>query len=192
MSNKTTVITKVGVVKAVVNNLKSRGINEKQRLLLESVQDVDKAYVIANRYARNYIHFGNIDKKNEFLDEATKLSNKWVANGNKWLSEDGEVVVVKVTDEEVADAITPPKEITEYESNEEYSSKIKSIDNVVSEKVSKATNGIRLISSALERGVKKFKKEFLDSFGIKAKLIGEGDDIKLYYCDNVNGVFEIA
>ena len=72
------------------------------------------------------------------------------------------------------------------------SASIKSIDNVVSEKVSKATIGIKLISSALERGVKKFKKEFLDSFGIEAKLIGEGDDIELYYCDDVNGVFEIA
>ena len=92
MNKKTDSWLKVGVCKAVVNNLKESGKHPKELAYLESVNDVDKAYVIANRYARNYIHLKDIKKKEDFLVVAKQLGIKWMQNGNKWLDEDNNIV----------------------------------------------------------------------------------------------------
>ena len=48
----------------------------------------------------------------------------------------------------------------------------------------------RIIKMAIEKGVNKFSKKFLDLIGIEKELVGFRDDVELYYCKGVNSIFE--
>ena len=76
MSRPTELWFKAGVCKAVVNNLKERGYKPQRREYLEGIKDVDKAYVIANRYIRNYIPLDDKKVKKEFWKEVREQTEK--------------------------------------------------------------------------------------------------------------------
>ena len=80
MSKPTELWFKAGVCKAVVNNLKERGYKPQRREYLEGIKDVDKAYVIANRYIRNYIPLDDKKVKKEFWKASIccdERNNSW-------------------------------------------------------------------------------------------------------------------
>ena len=195
MSRPTELWFKAGVCLAVVNNLKERGIMPKQRKYLESVEDVDKAYIIANRYKRKYISLDDKKDRKEFSKQVSKYEKLYLeSNSSKWLI-DGGIVTTNETNEKTFDNVIV------CESDELFVSKIEEADKSVisiqdSELVevideSKCTlDGISLIKMAVEKGVNKFSKKFLDLIGIEKELVGFRDDVELYYCKGVNSIFE--
>ena len=193
MNKKTDSWLKVGVCKAVVNNLKESGKHPKELAYLESVNDVDKAYVIANRYARNYIHLKDIKKKEDFLDVAKQYGVKWVQNGNKWLDEDNNNVEkekqLEIKDLNVLELVN--------ESNEEFLSKIEMADKsiiknkeVESSKESKPTqkllDGSAIIAMIFENKILRFDKSFMEKISLKKEFIGEYNGSDLFFCENLN------
>ena len=193
MNKKTDSWLKVGVCKAVVNNLKESGKHPKELAYLESVNDVDKAYVIANRYARNYIHLKDIKKKEDFLDVAKQYGVKWVQNGNKWLDEDNNNVEkekqLEIKDLNVLELVN--------ESNEEFLSKIEMADKsiiknkeVESSKESKPTqkllDGSAIIAMIFENKILRFDKSFMEKISLKKEFVGEYNGSYLYFCENLN------
>lgn len=193
MNKKTDSWLKVGVCKAVVNNLKESGKHPKELAYLESVNDVDKAYVIANRYARNYIHLKDIKKKEDFLDVAKQYGVKWVQNGNKWLDEDNNNVEkekqLEIKDLNVLELVN--------ESNEEFLSKIEMADKsiiknkeVESSKESKPTqkllDGSAIIAMIFENKILRFDKSFMEKISLKKEFVGEYNGSDLYFCENLN------
>ena len=193
MSKKTNSWLKVGVCKAVVNNLKESGKHPKELAYLESVNDVDKAYVIANRYARNYIHLKVIKKKEDFLDVATQYGVKWMQNGNKWLDEDNNNVEkekqLEIKDLNVLELVN--------ESNEEFLSKIEMADKsiiknkeVESSKENKPTqkllDGSAIIAMILENKILRLDKAFMEKISQKKEFVGEYNGSDLYFCENLN------
>ena len=193
MNKKTDSWLKVGVCKAVVNNLKESGKHPKELAYLESVNDVDKAYVIANRYARNYIHLKDIKKKEDFLVVAKQLGIKWMQNGNKWLDEDNNIVEIDkpfdIKDLNVLEIVN--------ESNEEFLSKIEMADKsiiknkeVESSKESKPTqkllDGSAIIAMIFENKILRFDKSFMEKISLKKEFVGEYNGSDLYFCENLN------
>lgn len=195
MSRPTELWFKAGVCLAVVNNLKERGIMPKQREYLESVEDVDKAYIIANRYKRKYISLDDKKDKKEFSKQVSKYEKLYLkSNSSKWLIDVG-IVTTNEANEKTFDNVLV------CESDELFVSKIEEADKSVisiqdSELVevideSKCTlDGISLIKMAIEKGVNKFSKKFLDLIGIEKEFVGFRDDVELYYCKSVNSIFE--
>lgn len=193
MNKKTDSWLKVGVCKAVVNNLKESGKHPKELAYLESVNDVDKAYVIANRYARNYIHLKDIEKKEDFLLVAKKLGIKWMQNVNKWLDEDNDIVEIEkpleIKDLNVLEIVN--------ESNEEFLSKIEMADkSIIKNKVvgnveegkttPKLLDGSAIIAMILENKVLRLEKSFMKKISLKKEFIGEYNGSDLYFCENLN------
>lgn len=193
MNKKTDSWLKVGVCKAVVNNLKESGKHPKELAYLESINDVDKAYVIANRYARNYIHLKDIKKKEDFLDVAKQYGFKWVQNGNKWLDEDNNNVEkekqLEIKDLNVLELVN--------ESNKEFLSKIEMADKsiiknkeVESSKESKPTqkllDGSAIIAMIFENKILRFDKSFMEKISLKKEFVGEYNGSYLYFCENLN------
>lgn len=193
MNKKTDSWLKVGVCKAVVNNLKESGKHPKELAYLESVNDVDKAYVIANRYARNYIHLKDIEKKEDFLLVAKKLGIKWMQNGNKWLDEDNNIVEIdkpfKIKDLNVLEIVN--------ESNEEFLSKIEMADkSIIKNKVvgnveegnttPNLLDGSAIIAMILENKILRFDKSFMEKISLKKEFVGEYNGSDLYFCENLN------
>lgn len=194
MSKRTELCFKAGVCKAVVNNLKERGYKPQRREYLESIKDVDKAYVIANRYIRKYISFSSKKEKNKFWEEVDRLAMICPIDCNKWLETDE----AKILKEE---KVSEYDNVIVEESDELFVSKIEESDKsnmcvqdsklveVIDE--NKCTlDGISLFKMAIEKGVNKFSKKFLDLIGIEKELVGFRDDVELYYCKGVNSIFE--
>lgn len=194
MSKPTELWFKAGVCKAVVNNLKERGYKPQRREYLESIKDVNSAYVIANRYIRKYISLTSKKEKNEFWKEVNRLAKKCPIDCNKWLGIDEEKVLEEVNVSEYDNVIIE-------ESDEQFISKIeeadksnmlvydsKSVEVIDENKCS--FDGMSLFKMAIEKGVNKFSKKFLDLIGIEKELVGFRDDVELYYCKGVNSIFE--
>ena len=194
MSKPTELWFKAGVCKAVVNNLKERGYKPQRREYLESIKDVNSAYVIANRYIRKYISLTSKKEKNEFWKEVNRLAKKCPIDCNKWLEIDEEKVLEEVNVSEYDNVIIE-------ESDEQFISKIeeadksnmlvydsKSVEVIDENKCS--FDGMSLFKMAIEKGVNKFSKKFLDLIGIEKELVGFRDDVELYYCKGVNSIFE--
>lgn len=186
---------KAGMCIAVVNNLKEKGIMPKQREYLESVEDVDKAYIIANRYKRKYISLDDKKDRKEFSKQVSKYEKLYLkSNRSKWLI-DGGIVTTNEANEKTFDNVLV------CESDELFVSKIEEADKSVisiqdSELVevideSKCTlDGISLIKMAVEKGVNKFSKKFLDLIGVEKEFVGFRDNVELYFCKSVNIIFE--
>lgn len=195
MSHITKKWFKAGVCLAVVNNLKERGIMSKQREYLESVEDVDKAYIIANRYKRKYISLDDKKDRKEFSKEVSRFEKMYLkSNSSKWLINENIMTTNEVGKKSFDNAIVD-------ETYEEFVSKIEEADrsimcnqNSKEDEIiddSKASfDGLSLIKMAIEKGVNKFSKKFLDLIGVEKEFVGFRDDVELYYCKSVNSIFE--
>jgi hypothetical protein len=195
MSHITKKWFKAGVCLAVVNNLKERGIMSKQREYLESVEDVDKAYIIANRYKRKYISLDDKKDRKEFSKEVSRFEKMYLkSNSSKWLINENIMTTNEVGEKSFDNAIVD-------ETYEEFVSKIEEADrsimcnqNSKEDEIiddSKASfDGLSLIKMAIEKGVNKFSKKFLDLIGVEKEFVGFRDDVELYYCKSVNSIFE--
>jgi hypothetical protein len=195
MSHITKKWFKAGVCLAVVNNLKERGIMSKQREYLESVEDVDKAYIIANRYKRKYISLDDKKDRKEFSKEVSRFEKMYLkSNSSKWLIDENIMTTNEVGEKSFDNAIVD-------ETYEEFVSKIEEADrsimcnqNSKEDEIiddSKASfDGLSLIKMAIEKGVNKFSKKFLDLIGVEKEFVGFRDDVELYYCKSVNSIFE--
>lgn len=201
MSQMTELYYKHGVIKGVISYLRNNNEKIKRVEYLESIKDVNKAYIIANRYIRNYIHFEKKKDMNAFRYGLARLGEKWLKNGEKWLEEDSVVKIEPKTKGKKAECITSNIEITN-ESNEEFLRAITLSDNSIKRNnseedkkiefvMSDENNGISLMKLAIENGVNKFNANFLDSIGIDKVLVGYKNDTALYYCKSVNGLFEV-
>ena len=188
---KTSLEFKEATIKHVLNELSKDDSKKNQLKKLSGENDLDSAYVIANRYARNYIHHQVKEEKEKFLKEVECLSKEFVANGNKWIDEDGKDDVSQETVNGVSqDAIINQNEIVK-DSNEEFTDKIEMADKSISNQISKIMNGEIMIKALINNDIIQLSKEFVEKMGIKTNLIGKKGDIELYYCDGYSGVFQI-
>lgn len=188
--NKTKESTKVGVIKEVINCLTEKGRSETLIKKLENIEDVDKAYIVANRYARNYIHYGDKRKKLKFINEANRLSEIWVKNGNKWIDE--EIIDNTVDTKKVNDKIEEAKIIDE--TDEVFIEKIMDSDNSIEMKsnVKSISNDSNLLFKLLFENISvKVKKEFIEKLDIDKVLVGYKNGVEVYYCESVNKYYEM-
>ena len=202
--NKTSEKIKQATIMFVLNYLSKDESKKKLCEKLSSKNDLDNAYDTANRYARDYIHHKIKEEKDKFLIEVEKLADKWVANGNKWIEED--YVTYEIIEEnEVKDSGTSETEIVTVEtlgngivneSDEAYIEKIeesdKDIENRCNDRKNDAIFSTLLMAALIDNNINKVKKEFLDRFNVKKELIGYKDGIEVYYCEGINGVFQIV
>lgn len=187
---KTKESTKVGVIREVINCLTEKGRSEKLIKNLENIEDVDKAYIVANRYARNYIHYGDKRKKLKFINEAKRLSEIWVKNGNKWIDEE----IIENIDEarKVNDKIEEAQIIDE--TDEVFVEKIMDSDNSIElkSKVKGISNDSKLLFKLLFENISvSVKKEFIEKLDIDKVLVGYKDGVEVYYSESVNKFFEM-
>lgn len=188
--NRTELSTKVGVIREVINCLTEKGKSERLINKLESIKDVDKAYIVANRYARNYIHYGNKSKKLKFINDSNKLSEMWIKNGNKWIDEETNE---KKSDTEKVNSEIAKAQIID-ETDEEFIEKIKDSDNRIETKsnVNDISKESEMIFKLLFEDISvKVKKEFVDKLDIDKVLVGYKDGVEVYYSKIVNGYFEM-
>lgn len=188
---------KQGTIKCVLNYLKSSGIQPKRVEYLEKINDVDKAYAIANRYIRNYISWKDENEKKDFDREVKRLSDIWKANGGMWLENDADMTNIVECNKEIIDGKPMLIGMCE-ESNEEFLSKILNADNMNDESINKPDivnlqdekglqiDGVELMRKALEFGVDKFKANFLDTNHIDVIYVGYKEDMCVCYCNNIN------
>ena len=201
--NKTETKIKQATIHYVLNWLNKKSEYEKQISKLNDEKDVDKAYIIANRYARNYIHLSKADEKEKFLKCVDELANKWVENGNKWIDEDfsnvEEVDKQQITNEVENESNQVTVETLGNsivnESDNRFVEKIIESDVDIENKCKirnvEEKNSLLLMKAFFENNLVKIKKEFLDKFNINKELIGYRDGSEVYYCEGINGVFEI-
>ena len=188
--NKTDISFKVGVIKEVINCLTEKGRCEKLIKKLESIEDVNKAYIVANRYARNCIHYCNKSKKAKFINEAKRLAEIWVKNGNKWIVE--ESIGNNNDTEKVNSEIEKAKIINE--TDDEFINKINDSDKSIKMKsnVSSILNKSEVLFKLLFENISiKVKKEFIDKLNIDIVLVGYKDGVEVYYSESVDKYFEM-
>lgn len=188
---KTSLEFKEATIKYVLNELSKDDSKKNQFKKLSGENDLDSAYVIANRYARKYIHFKEKKKKDKFLKEVEKLSKVFVANGNKWVDKNEEISDSQETKTEIhQNEIISQNEIVK-DSNEEFTDKIEMADKSISNQISKIMNGEIMIKALINNDIIQLSKEFVEKLGIKTNLIGKKGDVELYYCDGFSVVFQI-
>lgn len=188
--NRTETNFKNGVIKLVINKLNESGRKEKFIKKLESIEDVDKAYIVANRYARNHIHYCQKKKKEKFINEANKLSEIWVKNGNKWIDEES---IEKIDDTEIVNNEVEEAKIIN-ETDEEFIEKIKDSDKSIEVKSNVDSNSkdSKILFKLLFENISvKVKKEFVDKLEIDKVLVGYKDGVEVYYSESVNEYFEM-
>lgn len=195
---------KKATIRLVLNVLSKDDSKKKFCEKLSCEKDLGKAYIIANRYARNFIHHKVKEEKDKFILEVEKLADKLVANGNKWLEEEyGNYEVIK--ENEIKNSGTNETEIVTVESlgnaivnesDETYIEKInesdKDIENKCANRKKEESYYELLMTALMNNNINKVKKEFIDKFNVKKELIGYKEDIEVYYCEGINGVFEIV
>lgn len=146
-----------------------------------------------------------------------KFKNEIILYSDEWKKHDGEyddyeeVIEVKEEPKKRNRIIINPlnsKTINKYtyelikETNKEFFNSIKQSDNSIFEanKTNESTHktdkiqetfDISLIKLAIEKGVNRFNREFLEKCGFKGVLVGYKDNIALYYCENINSILEI-
>ena len=193
MCKKTDTWVKYGVIKAVVNNLKRSGKHPKELAYLESSENVDSAYNIAKRYARNYIHLKDDSKKEVFLGIAKELGKKWLDNGEIWLPEDDRFEENSITDKscevKAFDVVN--------ETNEEFLKSIEVADksirlnkdvkkfNEVSVKPIEI-NVFDMIASIKNNSIIQFSKKFFDKLNIRREFVGKYNGVDLMFCEDLN------
>ena len=181
--NKTKVSFKCGIIKEVINELKEKGGFEKLIRKLEGKKEVDKAYVTANRYARKYIHNGKKDKRDRFINNAKKLEEKWISNGNKWIEDDyKKVEMITVCDIKSNEIIK--------ESDNEFIRKIEESEKGIIVKEKEKIDSMILKTIFGDIAIK-LKKEFLEKIDIDKELICYKNGVEVYYSKSVNGLFEV-
>jgi len=187
---------KGGVCNAVINKLKKNGIKPQRREYLESIKDLDKAYIVANRYLRNYIEFKDNNERKEFFKEVKRIALKCDIRVGRWLYKEEPIISEEVDKDIQSNSIVN-------ESNETFIRNIEHADkSIKSNAESKSVeiidenkgyvDGKSLFSMAVENGVNRFSKKFLDSIGVEKELVGFRDEVEVYYCKGVNGIFEIV
>jgi hypothetical protein len=202
--NKTAEQVKQATIMFVLNYLSKDDSKEKFCKKLSGEDDLDSAYKIANRYARKYIHHKVKEERDKFLSEVEKLADKWVANGNKWLEQDYSDYVV-IEENAIANSGTSETEIVTVETlgngivnecDEAYIEKITESDNDIENRCNNRKKeemfSTLLITAFIDNNINKVKREFLDRFNVKKELIGYKDGVEVYYCEGINGVFQIV
>ena len=76
MSNQTSDLDKKGTIQYVINVLSKDEKFKSKIEKLNSTKDLSSSYTIALRYGRNYIHFNNEKKRDEFFKECHWLGRK--------------------------------------------------------------------------------------------------------------------
>ena len=200
----TSVKIKNATIRLVLNILSKDDSKKKFCEKLSGENDLDSAYKIANRYARNYIHHKVKEEKDKFIVKVEKLAEKWVANGNKWLEEDyADYGVIKEneitncgTNETVIVTVETLGNAIVNESDETYIEKInesdKDIENKCANRKKEESYYELLMTALMNNNINKVKKEFIDKFNVKKELIGYKEDIEVYYCEGIKGVFQIV
>ena len=194
--NKISKETKQATIHYVLNWLNKNCEYEKQICKLSDEKDINKAYVISNRYARNYIHLGIADKKAKFLQCINELVNKCgdedspnEVNESQNITNEVDNQSSQVTVETLGNDIVK-------ESDKGFIEKINESDEDINNKCKlrniEKENFLLLMKSFFENNIIKVKKDFLDRVDVEKKLIGYKDGSEVYYYEGLNGVFEIV
>lgn len=185
MSKKTEEFEKLGVIENVKQHLVKLSNHKKQLEKLETENDLNKAYVIALRYGRNYIHYDDKEKRNEFFKESYWLGRKLIRINEK-----------EIMKEDIEELCSAPLEENGVLTNDEFIREIEVIDeeieNRTSEGLGKEHGGTsEIFKMALESGITQFYDSYINTINVKSMAIGVKNGNPVYYVSDFNKFIEI-
>ena len=176
MSKQTEVLDKRGTIQYVINVLSKEDKYKSKIEKLKSAKDLSSGYTIALRYGRNYIHFNDEDKRDEFFKEC-----HWL--GRKLQREDkNEIVIEANTDEDNGIDV-------------EFISEIEKVDNERGSKTEMVKSEIvkeeNLIKRIIEFGVKQLSENILKECNIVYTIVGSNGTNLVCYLRDYDFIVEL-
>ena len=176
MTKLTTDLDKKGTIQYVINVLSREDKYKSKIEKLKSAKDLSSGYTIALRYGRNYIHFNDEDKRDEFFKEC-----HWL--GRKLQREDkNEIVIEANTDEDNGIDL-------------EFISEIEKVDNERGSKTEIVKNEIvkeeSLIKRIIEFGVKQLSIDILKECNIDYTIVGSNGTNLVCYLRDYDFIVEL-
>ena len=176
MSKITSDNDKIGTIQYVKNVLSKEDKYKSKIEKLNSAKDLSSGYTIALRYGRNYIHFNDEKKRDEFLNEC-----HWL--GRKLLREDKKEIVIEAnTDEDKGIDIDFISEIEKVDNEREGNTELVKVKEVKEE---------TLISRIIEFGVKKLSVDILNECNVNYTIVGSNGTGLVCYLRDYDFIVEL-
>ena len=185
MSKKTEVFEKMGVIQNVKNALVNIPKHKKKLDKLNNESDINKAYVIALRYGRNYIHNDVKEKREEFFKESFWLGRKLIREKEMEVSNDELEVLCAASLEDTG-------ELT----NDEFIREIEQVDAEIENRTSEglcneSDEASEIFKMALESGITQFYDSYINTINVKPMVIGVKDGNLVYYVSDFKKFIEV-
>ena len=176
MSKQTEVLDKRGTIQYVINVLSKEDKYKSKIEKLKSAKDLSSGYTIALRYGRNYIHYNDEKKRDDFFKEC-----HWL--GRKLLREDKKEIVIEANTDEDKDI------------DVEFISEIEKVDNERGSKTVIVKNEIvkekNLIKRIIEFGVKQLSIDILKECNIDYTIVGSNGSNLVCYLRDFDFIVEL-
>jgi hypothetical protein len=176
MTKLTTDLDKKGTIQYVINVLSKEDKFKSKIEKLNSAKDLSSGYTIALRYGRNYIHYNDEKKRDDFFKEC-----HWL--GRKLLREDKKEIVIEANTDEDKDI------------DVEFISEIEKVDNERGSKTVIVKNEIvkekNLIKRIIEFGVKQLSIDILKECNIDYTIVGSNGSNLVCYLRDFDFIVEL-
>ena len=176
MTKLTTELDKKGTIQYVINVLSREDKYKSKIEKLNSAKDLSSGYTIALRYGRNYIHFNDENKRDEFFKECHWLGRKLQREENK------EIVIVANTDEDNGIDTEFISEIEKVDNEREFKTEIVKVDEVKED---------NLINRIIEFGVTKLSVDILKECNVNYTIVGSNGSNLVCYLRDYNKIVEL-
>lgn len=176
MSNQTSDLDKKGTIQYVINVLSKDEKFKSKIEKLNSTKDLSSSYTIALRYGRNYIHFNNEKKRDEFFKECHWLGRKLQREEKK------EIMIESKSGGEKNVDIEFISEIEKVDNERECNTEIVNVNEV---------KDASLINRILEFGVTKLSIEILKECNVNFTIVGSNKNSIVGYLRDYNKIVEL-
>ena len=176
MTKLTTDLDKKGTIQYVINVLSKEDKFKSKIEKLNSAKDLSSGYTIALRYGRNYIHYNDEKKRDDFFKEC-----HWL--GRKLLREDKKDIVIEANTDEDKGIDT------------EFISEIEKVDNERGSKTEIVKNEIvkeeNLINRIIVFGVTKLSEDILKECNVNYTIVGSNGSNLVCYLRDYDKIVEL-
>ena len=176
MSNKTDDLDKKGTIQYVIQVLSKDEKFKSKIEKLNSAKDLSSGYTIALRYGRNYIHFNNEKKRDEFFKESHWLGRKLIREEKK------EIVIEAKADEDKGIDVEFISEIEKVDKERRCNTEIVKVEKIEDKS---------LISRIIEFGVKRLSIDIIKECKVNYTIVGSNGTNLVCYLRDINKIVEI-
>lgn len=176
MTKITTELDKKGTIQYVINVLSREDKYKSKIEKLNSAKDLSSGYTIALRYGRNYIHFNDENKRDEFFKECHWLGRKLQREEKK------DIVIEANTDEDKGIDTEFISEIEKVDNEREGKTEIVKVDEVKED---------NLINRIIEFGVTKLSVDILKECNVNYTIVGSNGSNLVCYLRDYNKIVEL-